>query len=309
MNRALLAVLFVSLLSATGAQAQQADLRDYEAGFFVPHRGIIAHTYLRHVSASGDTRDFSQTQAAFRATYVLKFGDLVVVPFDASLPVVDVTVFQANPASPLAPKTALRASGVGDVTYIPTVGYGWVQNAETRTQTWLAFTPYVTLPTGKYDADRFLNVGSNRWTVRPQLVVGQRFMKAFTAELMANVAVHGDNDEFLVPATTPGEAPSKLNLSQAPSIGGVVALGMDLSPTFFTGAAYYLDAAGRRTLDTPVGEVEVSPRQTVHALRLTMGVRLEKASTLMLQFQPDIAVSEGMTKGQFVGARFIHVFY
>ncbi|MCP3137664.1 transporter [Pyxidicoccus xibeiensis] len=305
MNRVLLAVLFVSLVSASGAQAQQADLRDYEGGFYIPHRGIVAHTYLRHVSASGD-RDFSQLQAAFRATYVLKFGDFVVVPFDVSLPVVDVTVFQANPASPAAPKTALRASGVGDITYIPTIGYGIVQNAETGTHTWFAFTPYLTLPTGSYNSDRFLNIGSNRWTVRPQLVVGQRFMKAFTLEAMANVAIHGDNDEFPVLA---GATVSKLNLKQAPSFGAILAAGMDLSPTFFTGAGYYLDAAGERTLETPAGEVQAGPGTTTHALRLTMGVRLEKASTLMLQWQPDIKVSRGLTKSQFVGARFTHVFF
>ncbi|WP_164019653.1 transporter [Pyxidicoccus trucidator] len=305
MNRALLAVLFVSLVSASNARAQQADARDYEAGFFVPHRGIIANTYLRHVSASGE-RDFAQLQAAFRATYVLKFGDLVVVPFDVSLPVVDVTVFQANPASPAAPKTALRASGVGDITYIPTIGYGLVQNAETHTHTWFAFTPYVTLPTGKYDSDRFLNIGSNRVTVRPQLVVGQRFMKAFTLEAMANVAIHGDNDEFLVPV---GTELAKLPLSQAPSFGGILTGAMDLSATFFTSVGYYIDAAGKRTLASPAGELEISPRQTVQALRLSMGIRLEKASTIMLQFQPDIDVSEGMTKSQFVGARFTHVFF
>ncbi|MFP2903940.1 transporter [Pyxidicoccus sp. 3LFB2] len=305
MNRALLAVLFVSLVSATNARAQQADARDYEAGFFVPHRGIIANTYLRHVSASGE-RDFSQLQAAFRATYVLKFGDLVVVPFDVSLPVVDVTVFQANPLSPAAPKTALRASGVGDITYIPTLGYGLVQNAETHTHTWFAFTPYVTLPTGKYDSNRFLNIGSNRWTVRPQLVVGQRFLKAFTLEAMANVAIHGDNDEFAVPV---GTEVAKLALSQDPSFGGILTGAMDLSPTFFTSVGYYIDAAGKRTLATPAGDQEISPRQTVQALRLSMGIRLEKASTLMLQFQPDIDVSEGMTKSQFVGARFTHVFF
>ncbi|MFP2926543.1 transporter [Pyxidicoccus sp. 3LG] len=305
MNRVLLAVLFVSLVSASGAQAQQADLRDYEAGFFVPHRGIIANTYLRHVSASGE-RDFSQLQAAFRATYVLKFGDIVVVPFDVSLPVVDVTVFQANPASPAAPKTALRASGVGDVTYIPTVGYGIVQNAELNTHTWFAFTPYVTLPTGSYDSDRFLNIGANRWTVRPQLVVGQRFMKAFTIEAMANMAIHGDNDEFAVPT---GTTVSKLKLSQAPSFGAIITGGMDLSPTFFTGVGYYLDAAGERTLETPAGEVVAGPGTTTHALRLTMGIRLEKASTLMLQWQPDVKVSQGMTKSQFIGARFTHVFF
>jgi hypothetical protein len=306
MNRAFLAVLFVSLVSATGARAQQADFRDYEAGFYVPNRSVIANTYLRHVSASGE-RDFTQTQAAFRATYVLKNASgLVVVPFDVSMPVVDVTVFQSNPASPAAPKTALRASGVGDLTYIPTVGYGLVQNAETNTHTWFAFTPYVTIPVGNYSSDRFLNVGSNRWTVRPQLVVGQRFLKAFTLEAMANVAFHGDNDEFLVPL---GTEAAKLKLSQTPSLGAVVAAGLDLSPTFFTGVGYYFDRSGRRTVETPVGEVQVAPKQNVQSLRLTAGVRIEKLTTLMLQFQPDIAVSEGVTKGNFVGARISHVFF
>ncbi|WIG97007.1 transporter [Myxococcus sp. SDU36] len=305
MKRALLAVLFVSLLPASGAEAQQPDLRDYEAGFYVPHRGVITNVYLRHVSASGD-RDFSQIQAAFRATYVLKFGELVVVPFDVSLPVVDVTVFQADPAAPTGPKTALRASGVGDVTYIPTIGYGLVQNAEDHTHTWFAFTPYVTLPTGTYDNTRFVNISGNRWVVRPQLVAGQRFLKAFTVEAMVNMAFQGDNDEFLLP-TANGAA--QVTLSQAPSFGGIFHLGMDLSPTFFTGVGYLIDAAGRRAVETPAGELEIASRQTVQSLRLTMGIRLEKASTLMLQFQPDIGASEGMTKSQFVGARFTHVFF
>lgn len=306
MNRALLAVLFVAFVSATGAQAQQADFRDYEAGFFVPNRSVIAHTYLRHVSASGE-RDFSQTQAAFRATYVLKHDSgLVVVPFDLSMPVVDVTVFQANPASPAAPKTALRASGVGDLTYIPTVGYGIEQNKETNTHTWFAFTPYVTIPVGNYNSDRFLNIGSNRWTVRPQLVVGQRFLKAFTLEAMANVAIHGDNDEFPVLA---GAEVAKLKLSQSPSLGGVLAAGMDLSQSFFTGAALYIDRNGQRTIETQAGEVEVTPKQTVSSLRLTMGVRVEKLTTIMLQFQPDVYGSRGVTKGNFVGARLTHVFF
>ncbi|GEN07691.1 Putative MetA-pathway of phenol degradation [Myxococcus fulvus] len=305
MKRMLLSVLFAVLFSATGAQAQQADLRDYEAGFFVPHRGIITNMYLRHVSASGE-RDFSQLQAAFRATYVLKFGDLVVVPLDLSLPVVDVTVFQGNPASPSGPKTALRASGVGDVTYIPTIGYGLVQNAEDNTHTWFALTPYVTVPVGSYDSNRLVNIGANRWVVRPQLVAGQRFKKIFTAELMGSVAFQGDNDEFLIPSAEGG---SKVVMSQAPSFGGIFHLGMDLSSTFFTGAGYIVEASGKRTIDTSAGELEIAKSTTVQSLRLTMGIRLEKASTLMLQFQPDVAASEGVTKSQFIGARFTHVFF
>ncbi len=311
MNRVLLAVLMVSFLTASRAQAQQPDLRDYEAGFVLPDNSVIVHTYLRHLSASGDDRDFSQVQAAFRATYVKHLGKsgLSIVPVDLLLPAVDVTVFQANPASPLAPKTALRASGIGDLTYIPTIGYGIVHNAETLSRTWFAFTPYITLPTGSYNADRFVNIGSIRWTMRPQLTAGHRFFRAFSLEAMVQMAFHGKNDEFLVPGNAQNPAPSTLTLKQDNSFGGIVHFGMDLSPTFFWGLGYIYDSAGARSLETPVGDVEISRRLYTSSLRFTTGVRIEKVSTLMLQLQPDIAASEGVTKGRFVGVRFTHAFF
>src|SRR5258708_14383385 len=79
------------------ARAQQAntqtDARDYEALAFLPNNTIAALGYFRHVSSS-DSASFSQSLAVFRASYILKFGNLALVPFYATVPLVDVPVYE-----------------------------------------------------------------------------------------------------------------------------------------------------------------------------------------------------------------------
>lgn len=53
----------------------------------------------------------------------------------------------------------------------------------------------VTMPTGEYSSDRLINLGSNRWVVRPQLGVTHTRGK-WSGELTGSVFLYGDNDEF-----------------------------------------------------------------------------------------------------------------
>ena len=53
----------------------------------------------------------------------------------------------------------------------------------------------VALPTGEYNEERLINLGSNRFTFRPQIgVVHQR--GDWSMELTGSVWIYGDNDEF-----------------------------------------------------------------------------------------------------------------
>ena len=53
----------------------------------------------------------------------------------------------------------------------------------------------VTLPTGEYRSDRLINLGGNRWVIRPEIgVLHQR--KQWQFELTGSVFIFGDNDEF-----------------------------------------------------------------------------------------------------------------
>jgi hypothetical protein len=54
----------------------------------------------------------------------------------------------------------------------------------------------VGLPMGQYDADRLLNIGTNRWTFRPELGISKAF-GPLTLEVAAGVFLYTDNTDFL----------------------------------------------------------------------------------------------------------------
>jgi outer membrane putative beta-barrel porin/alpha-amylase len=306
-----LAPLACVALSSTASAQQNPDPRDYELGYFVPSKTAVANVYLRQASAEKG-RDFTSSQGLFRGTYILKWGNFVVTPFDAILPFVDLTTYVDDPLRPelrgSGLKLAAHGSGVGDLLFLPTVGYGFTQDARDHTHTYFALTTYVTVPTGKYNPSEAVNIGNNRWALNPLVMVGQRFLKAFTFEAMASVAFFAENDEYRVAALGPRD----LTLQQKPSYGLSGHLAVDLAPTFFVGTSYLLNRAGRRSFeldaDGVTTERELAGGQTVHALRLNVGVRLEKQTLLLLQANQEIAGSEGATVGRFFGLRVTHVF-
>ena len=54
----------------------------------------------------------------------------------------------------------------------------------------------VTAPLGEYDSDKLVNIGTNRWSVKPELGVSKT-LGPVTLELSASVAFYTDNDDFL----------------------------------------------------------------------------------------------------------------
>lgn len=53
----------------------------------------------------------------------------------------------------------------------------------------------VSLPTGEYSEDRLINLGSNRWVIRPQLGITHSHGK-WTSELTGSVFIYTDNNDF-----------------------------------------------------------------------------------------------------------------
>lgn len=55
----------------------------------------------------------------------------------------------------------------------------------------------VVAPTGRYDKDRLINVGANRWAAKAELGYIQPLSRRWAIELTAGAWVFGDNDDFV----------------------------------------------------------------------------------------------------------------
>jgi hypothetical protein len=299
------AALFIGLaLYASSVHAQtansQSDARDYDALAYLPKDTLVALTYFREVSSS-DKESLTQTQGIFRASYVLKYGNLAIVPFDAILPVVDVAVYAPVPMQP-GLTTTLHTSGVADLTYLPTIGYVIPENETTHTV--VAATAYVTGPSGSYDASRLVNIGDNRWRIQPQVGVSQRFLKVATFDLIGSLAFYTKNPAFPTPQ-------GFVTMTQNQTFGLEAHAAVDLSPDFYVSASYYLAAIGERDVESlPALPLSTyATEQTVQSVRFSFGIRAEKATLLLLQYNQDVEATGGASISRFIGARLSHAIF
>ncbi|MGR9100517.1 MAG: transporter [Gammaproteobacteria bacterium] len=70
------------------------------------------------------------------------------------------------------------------------------QFANYRQDTLIGASIEVTAPGGQCDADKLLNIGTNRWSVKPEIGISRR-LGPVTLELAGGVRFYTDNDDFL----------------------------------------------------------------------------------------------------------------
>jgi hypothetical protein len=304
----------VSLLVAMPLTARAADTdpRDYEALTALPNRSAAAVIYYRHISAN-DTQSYSQDVALLRAAYELRWGHLSLVPIDIALPIADVSAY-ATPVPLGGYVGTLRASGIGDFLFFPTVGY-LIPEGQVN-HTYVAFTPFFEFPTGQYDHSHAINIGTNRYTFIQQLAVGQRFLKIVDVEGIVDFTEYTDNTDVLL---TPPLIPAGMltvTQKQAVTYGFTLHASVDVAPFLWLAVGYLLNVNGRVTLSGFPGglpDVVRDPQQYVNTLRFTAGIRVEKGTLVLLQYSQDVATSgstmtiEPPPISRYFGVRISHV--
>lgn len=80
-----------------------------------------------------------------------------------------------------------------------------LQQLRANPRTIIGASLMVQIPIGSYDADRLLNIGSNRWAVKPGVGFILPIRPTWLLELDVGVWLFGDNNEFL--GTTRKQAP------------------------------------------------------------------------------------------------------
>jgi hypothetical protein len=303
-----LTLLWFVLALVPSAVFADSDVRDFEGLAYVPNNSVVMFGYFRHTSAN-DTRanvnnSLSSELGGLRAAYILHYGGLAIVPFDASIFALDYTKYGTP---------TLHGSGLTDVEYFPTIAYVVEEGSPaSQTHTVFAFNPRVTIPIGTYNTESLVNAGANRVTFKPQISIAQRFAKVLTAEVVGNIAIHGSNSKFVIPnpAAMMGGSPLFTTaMAQDSDLYIDAHLGADLSKTFFLGASYYYAKVGQQKLTDLPGQPVAAKSGSVSSLRFSLGIRVEKNTLIMLQLDQNFAASGSATIERFAGIRFSHLFY
>jgi hypothetical protein len=214
------------------------------------------------------------------------------------LPVADAQLYTAQ--------GAINGSGIGDVVYLPTLGYT-IDETE-KDQTYFAFSPYFHAPTGSYDDKRPINIGNHRWQFDEELCIGQRFLGGFFVEALAAATFYTKNEDFIPPTALAAGETTRLTLSQAPTYSATLHASANLTKSLWLAGSYYAAANGKYTVTTPVGDQTAIEQQTVQSVRATVGIRPVEPFLLLVQYQNDVAASGGATISRFFGARASYTF-
>jgi len=143
---------------------------------------------------------------------------------------------------------------------------------------------YVSMPTGEYDRDDFLNIGTNRWMIRPTIAFAKRFgkMSPFSVECYANMDFFTDNDDY----TGAG-----LTQKKAPIFAVDTHFVMDLDPASFTFVS--LDYLYEKGGETEVEGVKQGDEIENHWAQLTFSTMLSQKFQIMLKYKAPLEIEYG----------------
>ncbi len=135
----------------------------------------------------------------------------------------------------------------------------------------------VLAPFGQYDSSRLVNIGTHRWTVKPELGISKTF-GPIALELAGAIAFYTDNDDFQ--GKTKEQEPIY-------SVQGHLVYAFKNKIWFSIDSTYY--AGGQST----VGGVENSDFQSNSRLGATLALPVNKKNSVKLYFSSGVSTRTG----------------
>ena len=136
----------------------------------------------------------------------------------------------------------------------------------------------VSVPLGQYDDNRLVNIGTNRWSFKPELGISKAF-GPLTLELAAGVAFHTDNHDFFGGQTRAQEPLYSVQGHLIYSLRSGIWLAVD--GTYYTG--------GRTTVDG----VESHDRQNNSRAGLTIALPVNRYNSVKLYASRGVSTRTG----------------
>lgn len=189
--------------------------------------------------------------------------------------------------------TGHDSAGIGDATFASTIWF--VNNKENRFI--FAYTPFLTAPTGRYDRDSVVNLGSNRWSTKHELCIAKGLGDSAWLEISAYMQFYFDNTNAL------GSNNNRVTATKDPNVGAEAHLSYDFTKQFFGSFDYYYLYGGENRIDG----VRQKDWADTHTLGVTFAYMLNPHTQIMVNGKTDAGVFNGIMTHSF-GARLGFIF-
>lgn len=224
-----------------------------------------------------DDFNISSDVGIWRAVYYYEIGGMttatnLLVPF-GSVSVDGAAVGNTNTS----------ASGMADPVLNQAI---WLVNKPDQLS-WATFSTFVTVPCGQYDNDKLVNLGSNRWAIKPEFSMTRGIgTKGTFLEMLVNGEFYTKNDEY---------GAGKVDLKQDTLYTFETHLVQHLAPETFVSLDYFYHTGG----ETKVAGVKQDNKHKDHALQFTLAHMITEKTQLMLKYKSDLKVNNGPKTNTF----------
>lgn len=285
-------LLLCLILAAPCAVLADNIARDYipappdTLAIFVYYQHVSADSYYVNGKKIANDVDYSANVGLFRPVFFTQIGPFVIDPQ---------CIIPFGGASLKSDSLGLdySSSGFGDPILLATI---WFLN-DTKSKTWLGFTPFFYFPVGTYDNDGLMSLGENRWRFREEL----GFVKGFEIfpehNLYFELQVGGD---FFT--TNHSYGITSVNKSQDPILNIESHLSYDVTKAFWVSADYYYHYGGETTVDS----YKLDDSLSNHTVGMTLGYNIAPSYQLLFQYKADVSVESGLPT-QTALFRFLYV--
>ena len=163
-----------------------------------------------------------------------------------------------------------NSNGIGDTTLVFAL-WPYVDRAK---EEYLGLATYLTLPTGEYDKNSAVNIGSNVYQTAFQAGYQRKLVDNINWMTAIDVVLSGDNNQFL----------GNRKLEKDPLYNFQTGLQYVFNPTYSASVGYFYTVGGENTLDS----IDQGNINKIHRYQLT-GQGIYNFGRLMLQYGSEFA--------------------
>lgn len=242
-------------------------------------------TYFRHYSGNekykngskvSDNEDFEANITIFRPIMWFEKYDMLFAP--QILQPVGTKRYGSTYSGGKKIDLDQTDSGIGDTTF--SLGIWPHYNFDSKSFWLIQF--YLTAPTGNYDHDKAVNMGSNRWQYKIESGYYKKIPETnFSFEVGGGITAFGDNTEY---------GSSKSTMEEDPAYSLQASVLYDFTKAHNIAFTGYYNRNGEKN----VGDLQLSDSYENYSVQISFGWWTSKQSQLFLKYRTDVEVEEGL---------------